>query len=302
MAYERVGDGHSSRTAEELMAAEDHAGWVSRSRVCLTPMAAPSIMGLFGFVIGTVMLGAYHHARGPDRGQRGHRGRVLRRQPRHRARRRVAVRDLGRRGLAGRRRPRAGELLRPSSLQLVIAVHAVVQRGGEFVELRQMCRGELRDELVALVREFHPHDAGVVGVRRPANDAGGFGAVHESDRAVALQQQVLGDLADRRRPRSRMALDRHQKLMLRGRESRLSGLLLAPAQEAPERDAEVQVLLEILFGRGNGVTSFLLTSINIVARSRGSRSWPSLKPAGSAPPRWPGAPRRPPGGSARRRR
>ena len=59
MAYERVGDGHGRRTAEELLVAEDHAGWISRSRVFLTPMAAPSIMGLFGFVIGTVMLGAY---------------------------------------------------------------------------------------------------------------------------------------------------------------------------------------------------------------------------------------------------
>jgi hypothetical protein len=59
MAYEKVGDGHQRRTAEELLVAEDHAGWISRSRVFLTPMAAPSIMGLFGFVIGTVMLGAY---------------------------------------------------------------------------------------------------------------------------------------------------------------------------------------------------------------------------------------------------
>ena len=59
MAYERVGDGHEHRTAEELLVAEDHAGWVSRSRIFLTPMAAPSIMGLFGFMIGTVMLGAY---------------------------------------------------------------------------------------------------------------------------------------------------------------------------------------------------------------------------------------------------
>ena len=59
MAYERVGDGHNHRTAEELMVAEDHAGWVSRTRVFLTPMAAPSIMGLFGFTIGTVMLGAF---------------------------------------------------------------------------------------------------------------------------------------------------------------------------------------------------------------------------------------------------
>lgn len=67
MAYERAGDGHEHRagnghehrTVEELAIAEDHAGWISRTRVFLTPMAAPSIMGLFGFMIGTLMLGAW---------------------------------------------------------------------------------------------------------------------------------------------------------------------------------------------------------------------------------------------------
>jgi succinate-acetate transporter protein len=42
-----------------LATAEDHEGWVARSRVMLTPIAAPSIMGLFGFAIATVMLGAF---------------------------------------------------------------------------------------------------------------------------------------------------------------------------------------------------------------------------------------------------
>ncbi len=51
-------DGHA-RSFEELAVAEDHAGWMSRSRVLLTPIAAPSIMGLFGFMIATLMLGAW---------------------------------------------------------------------------------------------------------------------------------------------------------------------------------------------------------------------------------------------------
>ncbi len=50
-------NGH--RTAAELAVAEDHEGWVARSRVFLTPIAAPSIMGLFGFMIATLMLGAW---------------------------------------------------------------------------------------------------------------------------------------------------------------------------------------------------------------------------------------------------
>lgn len=55
----RVGDGHAQRTWADLATAEDHAAWMARSRVFLTPIAAPSIMGLFGFTIGTVMLGAF---------------------------------------------------------------------------------------------------------------------------------------------------------------------------------------------------------------------------------------------------
>jgi succinate-acetate transporter protein len=51
------GDGH--RAWDDLVTAEDHAAWLARTRVFLTPIAAPSIMGLFGFMIGTVMLGAY---------------------------------------------------------------------------------------------------------------------------------------------------------------------------------------------------------------------------------------------------
>jgi len=49
-------DGHAHRTLEELAVAEDHEGWMARSRVFLTPIAAPSIMGLFGFTIGAMVL------------------------------------------------------------------------------------------------------------------------------------------------------------------------------------------------------------------------------------------------------
>jgi succinate-acetate transporter protein len=33
-------------------------GWVDRSRIVLTPLAAPSILGLFGFFVGTIMVGS----------------------------------------------------------------------------------------------------------------------------------------------------------------------------------------------------------------------------------------------------
>jgi hypothetical protein len=50
---------HDIRRMEELAVAEDIEGWRSRTRVVLTPIAAPSIMGLFGFMIATLMLGAF---------------------------------------------------------------------------------------------------------------------------------------------------------------------------------------------------------------------------------------------------
>jgi uncharacterized protein len=53
------GDGEVARSPAELAVAEDHAGWVSRSRVFLTPIAAPSIMGLFGLMIALLMYGAW---------------------------------------------------------------------------------------------------------------------------------------------------------------------------------------------------------------------------------------------------
>ena len=52
-------NGHTHRTWEDLAVAEDHEGWVARSRVLLTPIAAPSIMGLFGFFIATLIVGAW---------------------------------------------------------------------------------------------------------------------------------------------------------------------------------------------------------------------------------------------------
>lgn len=56
---QRGGARADHRSLEELAVAEDRAAWLARTRVFLTPIAAPSIMGLFGFMIATVMLGAW---------------------------------------------------------------------------------------------------------------------------------------------------------------------------------------------------------------------------------------------------
>lgn len=43
----------------ELATGNDEMAWRSRSRIILSPMAAPSIMGLFGFSMATMMVGAW---------------------------------------------------------------------------------------------------------------------------------------------------------------------------------------------------------------------------------------------------
>jgi succinate-acetate transporter protein len=42
---------------EEGAAYETHEAWLTRTRVVLSPVAAPSILGLFGFFVGTIMVG-----------------------------------------------------------------------------------------------------------------------------------------------------------------------------------------------------------------------------------------------------
>jgi succinate-acetate transporter protein len=51
--------GSGRRSWDELAVAEDEEAWRARTRVLLTPIAAPSIMGLFGFMIATGMVGAW---------------------------------------------------------------------------------------------------------------------------------------------------------------------------------------------------------------------------------------------------
>lgn len=55
------GNGAAShaRSLEKLAVADDREAWLARTRVSLTPMAAPSIMGLFGFTIATLMVGGW---------------------------------------------------------------------------------------------------------------------------------------------------------------------------------------------------------------------------------------------------
>ncbi len=52
-------DGTATRDWYALAVAEDEPAWRARTRVVLSPMAAPSIIGLFGFMGATLMVGAW---------------------------------------------------------------------------------------------------------------------------------------------------------------------------------------------------------------------------------------------------
>lgn len=72
-------------------------------------------------------------------------------------------------------------------------------------------------------------DALVLDVVDPLDQTCGDGSIHELDDAVVSEQQVLGHLADRRRPT--VTADGEQQLVLGARQPDRLGLVLAPTQE-----------------------------------------------------------------------
>ena len=69
------------------------------------------------------------------------------------------------------------------------------------------------------------------GVTVAADQAGGLCALSELDGAVVAYVQLLRGLPDRRAGRRGMAAHDQQQLVQRGRQARVVGCLLAPAQE-----------------------------------------------------------------------
>lgn len=52
-------DGPTGEPVAADGAGEDRAAWVARSRLVLTPLSAPSIMGMFGFMVAALVVGAW---------------------------------------------------------------------------------------------------------------------------------------------------------------------------------------------------------------------------------------------------
>jgi hypothetical protein len=94
-------------------------------------------------------------------------------------------------------------------------------------------------------REPEAHEAVVAGVADALDEPRLGGAIDEADGAVVAKEKALGDVRDRRSRRILVAGDGQQKLVAGGGESGGDGLLLAPAQVAPEGGAELEELVKL---------------------------------------------------------
>lgn len=98
---------------------------------------------------------------------------------------------------------------------------------------------------VAQLESDHP----LVGLVTDALDQpGGDGSIDEFDDAVVAEQQVIGDVADRRL--LVVAADGQQELVLRTSEPNCIRLVIAPPQEPAKAVAECEQPVEIGIGKG----------------------------------------------------
>jgi len=125
----------------------------------------------------------------------------------------------------------------------------LVKDGRELMQAVQVSPGQLLQDAVALAGQADPDDAAVVPVRRPFHQPGGLGPVDKLDRAVRPQEQVAGQITHGGRQVAAVPFDRDQQLMLDMSQARGSRLVLAPALEPAQRNAELEELLEILLAQ-----------------------------------------------------
>lgn len=122
-----------------------------------------------------------------------------------------------------------------------------------------MGAGEGFEAVDAARRELQTYDALVVVVVDPFDEVGSDSAVDELDDAVMAQQQVLGDVADRRRTR-RVPANGKQQLVLRWGQTDALGLFLAPPLKSAQPVTEAQHPGEVVVGQRS------TTTIHIVPR------------------------------------
>lgn len=115
-----------------------------------------------------------------------------------------------------------------------------MQVSAQLGELFEVASAELTEAAAAQWCQAQPHDPVVLAVGSAPYEAGCFGPVDQADRAVVPDQEHFGDLTDSRRSPIPVTSDRQQELMLHRGEARRDGLFLAPVQEAPQADPELE--------------------------------------------------------------
>lgn len=109
-----------------------------------------------------------------------------------------------------------------------------------------MLSGELAETAPAAIGERDAHDAVVVAILTPANQASGLGPVDELDDAVMAQEQLGGEIAHGRMTGLGVAAYREEELVLSGRDPGLDGSFLGPTEVAAEAGAEGEKALIVL--------------------------------------------------------
>ena len=106
---------------------------------------------------------------------------------------------------------------------------------------------ELAEARLTLGAEGEAHDSVIVRVDRTRDESGPLGAANQLDDAVVAQQEMVGDVSDRRR--SVVTPDGQQQLMLGRCEADGPGLPLRPPFEATQGVAEGEQLPEVRVGQ-----------------------------------------------------
>ena len=114
-----------------------------------------------------------------------------------------------------------------------------VERRWAAAQLVEMEPGEPAQHTRAGCSQAQTHHPMVTRVGSSFDEVGSLGPVDQPDHAVVPEQQVLGDVPDRRGA-GRVPPDREEELVLRRCDAGRDRLLLAPVQEAAELVAKRQ--------------------------------------------------------------
>ena len=118
----------------------------------------------------------------------------------------------------------------------------------EVCELLEMERRKPFEPVLGLDGESQTHHAMIVGVTDAVHEAGGVGTVDEPDRAVVLEEQVVGDVTDGGSAVARVAFHRQQKLVLRRRQPGRLRLVFGPCEETAKAAAQLEETPELCIG------------------------------------------------------